>query len=284
MANSTEFVEFSPPSIIIIRELQDHAERLSSLLRTWPPIQLKLDGQFVLGRIEEYDTWEVRWPATSNDTAFAVSHIALIRHGHTKTATMDRLMSCREVRPDVILAAIRYCRQLIEKAEEKRAETSQELGELKAELDYLLLAGLVPAGPDENELLYPVAHALLTARDGKYSSQSVKKIVADVIDGCGGAITSVTVSRSNSRRFLHVVVPAGKVSIHITVNELYLPGEAYGYIVLPDESLSSDIDEYNIRSLAGALARVIFTPGEALLTKRVAAALVTYQEGQHETP
>jgi hypothetical protein len=280
MANSTEFVEFSPPSIIIIRELQDHAERLSSLLRTWPPIQLRLCDQFVLGRIEEYDTWEVRWPATTtgNDTAFAVSHIALIRHGHTKTATMDRLMSCREVRPDVILAAIRYCRQLIEKAEEKRAETSQELGELKAELDYLLLAGLVPAGPDENKLLYPVAHALLTARDGKYNIQSVKRIIADVIDGRGGAITSATVSRSNSQRFLYVIVPAGKVGIHITLDELYPSGEAYAYIILPDEALSSAVDEYNVRSLAGALARVIFTPGEALLTKRVAAALATYQE------
>jgi hypothetical protein len=277
----TGFVEFSPP---LIRELQDHAEKLASLLRTWPPIQLGLDSQFVLGRMKEYDdVWEIRWPATtatSNDAAFAVSHIALIRErGHTRTAAMSKL-NCGEVHPDVVLAAIRYCRQLIEKAKEKRAESSQELRELREALDHLLLAGLVPAEPDENRLLYPVAYALLTVRDGRYNSESVKKIVTDVLDGHGGAITSVTVSRST--RFLHVVVPAGKVCIHITIDELHPSGEAYAYIVLPDEKLSSAIDEYDIRSVAGALARVLSTPGEALLAKSVAAALVTYQDKQEE--
>jgi len=286
MANGTRFVEFSPLSIVIIREFQDHAKKLSLLLRAWPPIQLKLDGggQFVLGRIEEYDTYEVRWPATSgttsDDTAFAVSHITLTRpDGHTRIDAVDKLMNCREVCPDIIIAAIKYCSQLIEKAEKKRAETSQELSQLKAELDHLRLAGLVPAKPNENELLYPVAHALLAARDGKYTSQSVRKIVTDALDGHGVAITSVTVSRPGSR-FLRIVVHAGKVCIHITVDELHPSGEAYAYIVLPDEMLSSAIDEYDIRSVAGALARVLFTPGEALLAKNVAAALVTYQEEQ----
>jgi hypothetical protein len=280
MANSTRFVEFSPLSIVIIREFQDNAKKLSFLLRAWPPIQLKLDGEFVLGRIEEYDTWEVHWPATSDDTAFAVSHITLTRpDGHTRIDAVDKLMNCREVCPDIIIAAIKYCIQLIEKAEKKRAETSQELSQLKAELDHLRLAGLVPAKPDENELLYPVAHALLAARDGRYTNQSVRKIVTDVLDGHGGAITSVTMSRSGSR-FLRIVVPAGKVCIHITVDELHPSGEAYAYIVLPDEKFSSAIDEYDIRSVSRALARVLFTPGEALLAKRVASALTTYQEEQ----
>ena len=272
-----DMVSFGPTSIIAIRELQGRAERAAEAIRTWPPVRITLDAQFVLGKVVDDETWEVRWPANAADPAYALSHVDLVSSNRSRVSDLNRLWHCQEVSPEMFSGAIRYCQKIAESLDKIRAEMAPELAELKAELDYLRLTGLVPAEPDVNELLYPVAHALIAARDSSYSPEGVRKIVSDLLERRTTAISTLTISRSPD--YIYVVINAGQVNVHLTVDGRYREGQVYAYLTVPEnKAITAEIDEYDIKEIARKLARLVHTPGEALLMKRVAREVYSYRE------
>jgi len=274
-----DMVVFSPASIIAIRELQDWAARAAEAIRTWPPVRITLDARFVLGKVKDDETWEVRWPASAADPAYALSHVDLVSGNHSRVSGLDMLWHCREVSPEMFFGAIRFCKRVMESADRVRAGMTPELAELKAELDYLRLTGLVPAEPDVNELLYPVAHALIAARDSRYSPEGVRKIISDLLGRATTAISTLTIARSPD--YTYIVVSAGKVNIHLTIDERCKGKESqvYAYLTVPEnKAITAEIDEYDIKEVARKLSRLVHTPGEALLMKRVAREVYSYRE------
>jgi len=272
-----DMVSFGPTSIIAIRELQDRAERAAEAIRTWPPVRITLDAQFVLGKVRDDENWEVRWPASAPDPAYALVHVDLISGSRARVSDLDRLRHCQEVSPEMFSGAIRYCQKIAESLDKIRAEMAPELAELKAELDCLRLTGLVPAEPDINELLYPVVHALIAARDSRYSPEGVRKIVSDLLERRTTAISTLTISRSPD--YIYVVINAGQVNIHLTVDGRYRE-QVYAYLTVPEnKAITAEIDEYDIKEVARKLARLVHTPGEALLMKRIAREVYSYREG-----
>jgi len=260
----------------MVDEFQNWAGRAATTVRKWPPVHVSLDKQFVLGHMEGQEPLEARWPASVKDPGYALSHLDIVSRYHTRSTSLDKLIAF-QIAHDMLVSAVRYCKEIIGAVEEQRAAIP-ELRELENELTYMRVAGLAPANPDVNELLYPVAHALLLVCESRYTREGIRRLIDDVTEGGVSAISTLTITRS--QRYLYVVVP-GKVCIHLTVDEHYTPGEVYTYLSMPDSNTPSEmIEESDVASLARILARQMLTPGEALAVKKVAVAVAAYAESR----